>query len=273
MVVRQALDRDHRVLYADFEDRPEAFADRARILGGQPLINTLTDPERFRYAEGWRLEEDGNRPDAAEWLDGGLLIIDAATSAGCPANGDDVREWITRQIVPFTIDKPSTAIVLDHIPKRSAGRPAGPVGSFYKLAAVNGAALRIVGQPWNRTENGQIALMVEKDRLGCLPAITGETAAVVRGAWENGAFGYQISPPTTSQDQDNDMNLYEAIFDLLIEHPEGLNTRGVLTGLKGKVKASTKRITDSLKRLAEDGLINRDIKGRSVVYRPNVEDL
>ena len=57
----------------------------------------------FRHALGHNLLHDygdgseAQRLDLADtvsWLGDGVVILDTASSAGCPMDGGDVREWI-----------------------------------------------------------------------------------------------------------------------------------------------------------------------------------
>ena len=273
MIVRQAIEADHRAIFIDFEDRPQAFGTRARMLGGPHLLEAIGDADRFRYVDGHSLET-GHRAEASEWVGSGLVIIDAATSAGCPANGDDVREWIAQNILPFTLDEPrSTIIVLDHIPKRKEGRPAGPIGSFYKLAAVNGSALRIYGQPWNAHQSGKIHLVVEKDRLGQLPATTGDHAATITGTWQGDppTFAYTITPPTDKKAAEADLadvktTVEDAICDEL-EATGGRTFNPLRQTIRQQTKVSYALFGSILKALVECELIVKDESGRYPVYR------
>ena len=81
-------------------------------------------------------------PAMAEWLDdggaGSLVVIDAASSSGCPIDGANVQDWIDEVLEPWR-DPERTIVVVDHSPRRDdqAGRNAGAIGSQTKTAAAD----------------------------------------------------------------------------------------------------------------------------------------
>ena len=157
--------------------------------------------------------------------------------------------------------------MLDHIPKRKEGRPAGPVGSFYKLAAVNGAALRIYGQPWNAHQSGAIHLLVEKDRLRQLPATTGDHAATITGTWQGDppTFGYTITPPSDQKAGEADLvDVRTTVEDAIYSELEATGGR-TFSPLRQTIRQQTK-VTHALfgsilKALVDCELIVKDESG------------
>ena len=139
--------------------------------------------------------------EAQQWLadapspEFSLMVIDAAESSGCASDGSDVNPWI-RKMVESWRSTGAGVLCVDHQPKRSEGRPDGPIGSQRKLAAVDGAALAISGMPWTKRKGGKIILTNHKDRDGDLTAPNHQAVAVIVGIWSGEgdarAFGYSI---------------------------------------------------------------------------------
>ena len=81
-------------------------------------------------------------PVLADWLDdggaGSLVVIDAASSSGCPIDGANVEPWLLEILEPWR-DPDRTIVVVDHTPRRDAqaGRNAGAIGSQTKTAAAD----------------------------------------------------------------------------------------------------------------------------------------
>ena len=74
-----------RVLWLDFEDRPATFQDRARALGFEPREHH----DSHKWLPPTIMEDDEQQAFAAAvaWVseyEGSLVVIDAATQAGCP---------------------------------------------------------------------------------------------------------------------------------------------------------------------------------------------
>ena len=161
MVAIQQLRAGRRVIWWDAEDRPSTLAKRLQLLKATDLIGT---PEL-----AWIAGDIQDRPaalaEALAFLDGGaipgLVVIDSATSFGCPADGADVTAWLNAFINPWW-NAGHTVLLLDHVPKQKKDRPRGGIGSQAKLARIDGAALYAHGTPWNGQEGGHIHLTVHK---------------------------------------------------------------------------------------------------------------
>ena len=201
IAIAQTLQADGRAVYIDFEDKPETFGARMMVLGGEALMRMVEDSDRFAYVNGFDLQENGNQPEAVEWVleavnadRRNLVVFDSLGSGGCPMNGDDVRSWFAANIDPFR-KIVATVLALDHIPKRAENRPDGPIGSQHKRATIDGASLRIYGTPWTRTQGGSIGIANDKDRHGQLPAPLRQPLGAIRGDWHGGGFNYTIPPP------------------------------------------------------------------------------
>ena len=99
LAARQAMEQDLRVLWWDHEDRPATLAARARTIGA---LEPFQDPERFAYVLPSITEDAEAIGRAAAWVSGGLVIIDAAESAGCPSDGAPINEWWCQHVTRGT---------------------------------------------------------------------------------------------------------------------------------------------------------------------------
>ena len=196
-----AVGQGGRALWLDFEDSPSTFRDRARALGFEPRVHS----ESHKWLPPSIMEDEEAQAfeAAVAWIsafENGLVVIDAATQAGCPPDGSDVEPWYRVHVDPWRQANVGV-LVIDHVPKRSEERPRGQIGSQSKLARVDGAALYIHGRSWTRDKDGSLKLVVHKDRPGHLPAAAGETAAIAFGHHEdNGLLKIQFVPPSEAVD-------------------------------------------------------------------------
>ena len=269
--------RSDRAFYWDFEDTSQTLGERATLLGG---IDIVTDDTRFRYARGHNLLHDygdGDQADRADfdaavtWLGDGLLVIDTASSAGCPMDGGDVIPWIQEFIDPWKA-RGATIIVIDHIPK-GKDRAPGPIGSQHKQAAPDGAVYSIEQRTaWNKTNDGRITLVLVKDRHGDVPAQVNRPAATIRGNFNQyGGFGYTIDNPgdTTNVSDAPGDDLDARIVAAVREHgthPTRILTYTRLKELVGPV--SRTRLTETTQRLHDEGLVVRRPYGRGLKFTP-----
>ena len=184
MVAISAIKKGGNVLWLDFEDRPNTLARRAALLGG---LQYVIDRDKFRFGIPELSESEPALESALEWLKEGnensLVVIDSCESAGAPSDGQPIDDFFDKYVERWKKAEIGVCL-LDHIPKRSQDRPKGPIGSVHKLSRLDGAALVVSGQPWSKTTNGQLKLVVEKDRHGDLPAPFGKTATLVKGEYK-----------------------------------------------------------------------------------------
>ena len=218
-----AIRKGGRVLWWDFEERPETLAKRAAPFG---YVKEVTNPDCLFFTRSERLGASAAlQGEALAWMLAAadptysLVVIDSATSAGCPSDGegDKVTEWLNRFIDPWR--RADVAVVLlDHVPKRRADRPPGPLGSQNKRAWVDGASLRAIGRCWTKSRAGYITLINEKDRPGDMPEPIGKAVATIRGNYDkDGGFGWEITEPGaqagngTDRDAEDRQTVLEAI--------------------------------------------------------------
>lgn len=258
LAVIQAMEQGIPVLWWDFEDKPATFAARARTLGA---LEAFQDPERFSYVVPSIVEDSEAMQQAAAWVDGGLTVIDAAESAGCPSDGTPINEWWERHVTPWR-EAGAGVLILDHEPKRQEGRPRGPIGSVHKLSRVDGCALRLSGTAWTKRTDGTIYLVVHKDRPGDLPAV-GQVVAVATGSWDsNGALQLDLRSPSKQDEQEDGDELQDELLRVIaVKGDEGVTGWRTLRGL---VKASNRAVEDAISQLVETGLVTQQSVGRGI---------
>ena len=273
MAVHQALERDMRVAYVDYEDYPSTFGERAKMIGGQTLVAQLMDDQdRFRYipGHGFTMED---RIDLACWVGGGLVVIDSAGAAGCPSHENNIGDWMGEHISPW-VNLPDAyrpaVLVVDHVPKARVGRPPGPIGSQNKRQAVRGIALKAWGNCWTRNEPGAIHLVCEKDRVGHWKQ--DQPVATISGNWTDNTFGYRIGEP---KDQPNghgqplDIDqVKDTICDLIVANlPEGLTYTPLRDQTREHHPISNKLFASVLRTLVGEGVIVKRKVGRYDHYQ------
>ena len=262
-IVGECLLRGMRVAYLDYENGPGSIKGRMADLGFDAL--EYEEAEMFMYIRPVLQESALAMAEAMEWLtqsDGpGLVVIDSLGTAGCPADGSDVKPWIDKHLMPFK-NGGASVVGLDHIPKRVEGRPRGPIGSQYKLQVVDGAALLIqVDKQWNKVQDGRITLRNEKNRFGALPAAPPELVAAVTAKHVNDSLDIAIVPP----DQEDALeSAYLPTLKALLAHGCGVVGK---TAMRRLVKGTTDKRDTVIKELVREGYIAKGDKvGRKETY-------
>lgn len=189
-----------------------------------------------------------------------MVIIDSATSFGCPSDGGDVAAWLKAFIDPWW-NRGMTVLLLDHVPKQKKDRPRGGVGSQAKLARIDGAALYAHGTPWNGQEGGYIHLTVHKDKQGQLPATLNGTVATISAEWDGPTLNWRIGLPNTKVEG---ADTEQALLDAL----EAVGAEGVFgtDGVRGLLEASSGKIDKALKDLVSNELIAKVKEGNGFRY-------
>ena len=263
-----ALEKGGRVLWWDFEDKPDTLYRRAKAIDKLDLI-TGGNVAFIKDNNILELDEDGlPNPallSAVEWLvEGGIysvFIIDAAESSGAPSDGSPVAEWNREKIQPFA-NRNVGGLILDHVPKQRKERPRGAIGSTHKLAKIDGAALGISGKAWTKTQDGALILRLEKDRHGDVPGNIGAKVAVVKGHYEGELLTISIDPP--NQDDDGEEDVYMMLLDVIgAAGAEGV--RGVKT-LYSMVKGKSQAKAEALSELIGNGLVVQSKDGKAKVH-------
>ena len=160
----------HTVVWVAYE-RPGSTARRALAAGVDPERFLLLDGRKFKprveerrdeeyghmipevpgtadHAFNWKdvlrcidftraVERDGGMPgdpvpEGHLWPLEGLVVIDSATSAGCPTDGGNIEPWWDKVVRPWSNPIDSWAVLLlDHTPR---GDPGRAIGSITKAA-------------------------------------------------------------------------------------------------------------------------------------------
>ena len=263
MAAVQQLRAGARVLWWDAEDKPTTLARRLQLLKATNLIG---HPD-LKWASGELTASPSAMFDALDFLGGGeipgLVVIDSATSFGCPADNRDPQPWLKANIKPW-LDMGNTTLLLDHVPKQRKDRPDGGVGGFQKLQDIQGAGIYVHGRPWNGTEGGELSLTVHKDRHGQLPVPKYGTAATVYVEWAEDklTLDWTIGLPTAKPEgEDLQDELMEAFNRAGAEGVRG--SKGVRDLLTGK---GVKDIDKARDELLHAGMIQRVKQGRAWVY-------
>ncbi len=205
VALMMAIERLHarrRVIWWDTEDRPETLARRLQVLRPTDLIGHPA----LKWTNGDFQDNPEIMAQAIEFLDGGngpgLVVIDSATSFGCPSDGGNVAAWLKAFIDPWENAGHSVEL-LDHVLKQRKDRPRGGIGSQAKLARVDGSALYLHGNAWNETEGGNIHITVHKDRHGQLPATLNGAAATITGEWDGPTLDWKVGLPNAKASAEN----------------------------------------------------------------------
>ena len=249
------------VAWIDFEDSFESLLRRASKIGFGQARNT----ERFRFLRPVIYADETAVQDLAQLFlnearGPSLVVIDSASSAGCPSDGTDVTEWYKTYVEPFT-NRNIAVLLIDHIPKRSNDRPAGAIGSQYKLQILGGVGLSVSGRAWTGHENGRITLTLDKDKHGQVPAKQGERVAIVTGEWQGDVLRLTIEAPTAS---DNGVPVRNRVLDTIAATEGGI--RGQKT-LRELVKCNGKALNDALRELEETEAITVTKEGKANRYQ------
>ena len=261
IVVIQQLRAGRRVIWWDSEDRASTLAKRLQLLRATDLIGA----PNLKWITGDVQANPSALAEALEFLDGGngpgLVVIDSATSFGCPSDGADVAAWLNAFINPWW-NAGHTVLLLDHVPKQKKDRPRGGIGSQAKLARIDGAAIYAHGIPWNAQQGGYIHLTVHKDRQGQLPAILNGTAATITGDWDGPTLDWSVDLPNAKDEgEDLQIELMDALEGAGAEGVKG--SRALRELLKGK---RAKDIDAAREELLQAGMIERVKDGRGYVY-------
>ena len=135
LAAEKVLERGGRVAIIDYDQPPpESWGERSRSLGGDALLDNLTDQRAALHFLG--AVSPANRARLADWLTAApvnLVILDTVTSGGMAIDGANVEPWITEHADTFR-KAGITIILFDHLNKsREARANSGPSGSHSKL--------------------------------------------------------------------------------------------------------------------------------------------
>ena len=267
LAAKEVLRMGGRVLWWDFEDKPDTLYRRAKALG---VVDLFTSVDLAFVDGNLNALDDDNQPNpkliaAVTWLaevQHNLVVIDTASSSGCPSDGSPIAEWERNMVTPFR-SRDVTMLILDHVPKQRQDRPRGPIGSTHKLSELDGAAFVIAGKPWNKTQDGAMVLRLDKDRAGDVPGIQGAKIATIKGWYQGGKLHTSIDAPSDNNvdgDVDMPMLLLVAIGNA---GPDGVKgARNLRSLVKGKGQAKD----EATLMLIQDGFVVATKVGQANVY-------
>ncbi len=100
---------------------------------------------RVRVLDGHAMGRDWAIDDVLEDMamvpDPGLVIIDSVSSSGCPISGENIEEWASGKVRPWSTEQ-SAVVLLDHAARREEeDRSPGAIGSTTKTALVEASYL------------------------------------------------------------------------------------------------------------------------------------
>ncbi|WP_209372090.1 AAA family ATPase [Brevibacterium renqingii] len=246
----QIIQRAGRVVYVDFEDGWEEFADRLRDLG-VPISDAH---ERCAYIspEGWHVRAEERLSELLPGSD--LLVMDGVTNAMAMMGLDpmdllDVSRW-TRLLRRFA--RLGCAVVqVDHVTKASEGRGQYAIGSVHKLNAVDGAVFGIEAvKPFGKGLSGSSRVRLHKDRPGALRRFAeGNDLGTLHldsdPSTEKVTLG--LLPPTRTKSDSGQFrptHLMKMVSLVLESGPkEGLSKNQIETKVKGKATAVRTAVT------------------------------
>ncbi len=260
------IDRGGRVLWLDWESSPRTMARRARMLGPEAEA-TVADKDRLLWLSG----EDVKRCQrgALKWLrEGGgvgLVVIDAASSAGAPRDSGDIHQWFERTVRPWQRAELSV-LLLDHVAKNASRDDLTPVGSGDKIARVDGSGLQVSGSPWTKTKAGRVFLTLAKDREGDLDSKRGKVMAVVDGRHSQGSDGRDVLRITFDPPEDTGEVAVDDLKDRIIEVLGAVGEIRTTGNLATEVGGRREDILKAAKALAEDGEITIAKDGRADIF-------
>ncbi len=260
LAARQVLERGGFVVVFDYDNAGVVqWITRLRLLG-------IPDSDRLKIIQSPHLQPSDHRQiaDLLKGYEPNLVVIDTATMAGAPTDGESVARWHNLNLRAY-IEAEVGMLITDHLPKGYENRKnLGPIGTGSKLAAAN-VSLRLNGKScWTPTEPGWVSLSADKDRYGLTGVPLGQPAYVIRGSYREGAFAATINhaKPIT---EDTLTTIETIIAEVLTEHGE-LGTNALVKAVRKRHKASTAAITGKAKTLALEGVITCRTKGQSKLY-------
>ena len=286
-VIRNAIEKGGRVVYADFEETKQTLLRRARVMDMEECVinigrmryvtNAFFDPDLAGArlgAKRWLLNDDDHDDDVNPTYS--VLIIDTMESASCPSDGADIAPWWASHVedwLPTKEGLPGVAVVMaDHPPKRKDENVAveAGIGSTHKTSKLSGVGLTLTGGvTWTPKADGNKNMKVAKDRHGFTLTAQGKIAAKAFGrvrVMPDGKRVLQFSyePSDTETDAAEGDNVEDRILAAINEAgPQGIRTSKNVYELAG---VNWKKAGDALKRLQNRGYIHASLDGRANIY-------
>ncbi|MFI2666682.1 AAA family ATPase [Micromonospora carbonacea] len=175
----QEIQADHRVMYIDYEDSPNAVLRRLKLFG-------LTDEQLIGYFEyrhpNARIDDDV-RASLKKTIEDStehpftLVIIDAVTEImaahGWKTNHSEDVATFYADIGKWFADLGPAVVTIDHVSKAKEEGGNSQTGSQHKKAGIDGASYRIEPKEWGgKGRHGKSHIVNCKDRNGAVDADT-----------------------------------------------------------------------------------------------------
>lgn len=254
---------DH-VGYLDFEDSPEGVVERLLGMG----LKDDEIVERFHYVrpdDPLDLAATAHLARLLEQHTPALVVIDGITEVmtlndwDLLDNGDIARFYA---LLPRRIALSGSAVLMiDHVPKKKEGRGKGGLGGQHKRAGIDGASYILeVIKPFGRGLNGQVKMVVDKDRGGYVrPASAGgEHAADIHILSSDGKLEVRLDTPNMAaavEEWHGPTRCMDALREFFSQHPDEQFTKSSIGDRLRVIGVSYRNevIRVALEQLAADG--------------------
>lgn len=195
------------VLIIDLDHNgPQATISRLQAFGIP--VDTLTNPERFRYTAADDIDSyAGVVKDASVWKPD-FTVVDSVGELlplyGASSNSaDDFTRVHSAAIKPFATGG-SCVVIIDHQAKGADSRTFGATGTAAKKRAISGTLLRVtIDQPFTPGSGGVAEITLVKDRHGGLRAHCSKDREPLAGRFQmtdiNGALTWNIRAPEVGE--------------------------------------------------------------------------
>ncbi|MBW3090413.1 bifunctional DNA primase/polymerase [Bifidobacterium sp. 82T25] len=171
IAITQELNKEHHVIYIDYEDNARNIVKRLLLMGADPhgiahrlhYVRPNAKPNSPTSIEGWK--ETLMYADTAT-----LCVIDGVTSclayAGLDSNnGDDIAAWYNTMPRVIAAHGPAVTLI-DHVIKNKEARGRYAGGSMQKLALIDGISYSVsMSKPVGKGLRGLIVISSGKDRI------------------------------------------------------------------------------------------------------------
>lgn len=254
----ERLSRGEHVVYIDFEDSAAGISDRLLAMRVDPNSATY----RFHYLRPDERLTDESGKDLAQLLEfarPSLVVIDGVTDSMSLEglnilDSVEVARWVSQ--FPRKVARTGAAVlVLDHVTKDKKTRNLRyAIGSQHKLAGIDGAAYAlIVVRPFGRGHDGEVEVLVTKDRPGGVRQhAEGDRIATLHLRSADGSVALDLGPPEAGR-VIRSADVMEKVSRVLEEAREPLSGRQV----EQEAKGNSTRIREALALLVNEGYVER----------------
>lgn len=266
----EALAIGGSALWIDYEDTPRGIVGRMVTLGCDPAhLGT-----RFRYVQpigAYGPAERARLEALVADLNPDVIIIDGVGEAlqrdGLSEDkAPDVVSWVER--MPRPLARTGAAVVMiDHVVKNREEQGRWARGSGAKLGVIDGATYQLkVSQPFSRTREGKIRMVIAKDRPGGVGALN-ETAAIVTITphGDGARVVIAVDPNvegTSAGDPWKPTHIMARVSRIVAESSVPLTATAIRSALP---HSKPKHVADAVARLVTEGYIAKG-KGRTPTY-------